>query len=234
MLKSKVFHVVLGFSGCLLLTSPADAANIVVNGEFEGVCTPDDDKNGSHSLPPGWMRTTQTGPDAPEINCVADNGPSAPGTQAAGWIRVTGSASGRQIHYFQAVSATAAQNPQLSLDVKVISHNLVAGGTVTPAFEWPVRVRITYTLASDPNQTQFWIHGFYISPPSDGFRTVDPGSGLIAEYKDTLVSQGVWDTHSFDLVAELPDLGEIIQISVGGAGHSFAGLVDNVVISVTP
>ncbi|UCC31528.1 MAG: SMP-30/gluconolactonase/LRE family protein, partial [Phycisphaerales bacterium] len=216
----------LSLTGCLVLVTPASATDVIVNGDFEGNWTAD----GPHFVPDGWTRTTEGGPDAPVIGFAVDNGPSAPGSRAAHWVRSTGGNSGRQIYFYQDVSASAADDPRLSLDVKVISHSLPAGGTVSPAWEWPVRVDVTYTLASDPGQTQRWVHGFYLDPPGDGARVADPGSGIIAEYKDTLVAAGVWTTQTFDLVSELPDFGEITRIRVGGAGWSYEGQVDNVVL----
>ncbi len=228
MVKSSILRIVLAFSSCLVLASPASATNVVVNGDFEAVCAPAP----PHAIPTGWNLAKDTHAIAPVIGCVADNGPSASGTTAAHWIRPIGSTAGRQIHFFQAIKAFEKENPQLSLDVKVISHNLEAGGTVTPAFEWPVRITITYTLASNPSQSQSWIHGFYVDPPGDGARVVDPGSGIIAEYKDTQVTAGVWSTHVFNLTTELPDLGKITEIRVGGSGHGYEGQVDNVVLDV--
>jgi len=219
---------VLGVVGLLVLAGPAAAqTNFIVNGDFEGGWTAD----GPHLVPEGWNRSETADPDAPVIGSAVDNGPSAPGSSAAHWVRSTGSNQGRHIYFYQDVSVTTASELQLTLDVKVISHNLSAGGDVSPAFEWPVRVHVGYTLASDPGQTQLWIHGFYVDPPGDGSRVVDPGQGIIAEYEDTQVSAGVWSTHTFDLASELPDLGEITRIGVGGAGWSYEGLVDNVVLS---
>jgi hypothetical protein len=161
-----------------------------------------------------------------------DNGPSFPGTRSAHWVRSTTSGQGRHAYFLQSVSVLGEDAPRLSLDVKVTAHNLEAGGDVEPdpAFEWPVRVDVLYTLASDPSQTQGWVHGFYVSPPGDG-DPFDEGSGIIAEYEDTEVQRGVWSTHAFDLANELPDLGEIIRVRIGGAGWAFEGQVDNVVLS---
>jgi hypothetical protein len=120
------------------------------------------------------------------------------------------------------------------MDVKVISHNLVAGGWVPTAFEWPVIVQISY--ATTGGGTQVWRHGWYLTPPGDSPPGLinDPGVGLIPFFNDEQVAQGVWDANSFNLLAELPQLDTITRIYVGGSGWDFEGQVDNVEIICTP
>jgi hypothetical protein len=222
--------LLLGTAVCALgLASapPTTGASFIQNGDFEGNCTPD----GTGDLVPnGWTKSGGDPPVAPTLTCAADNGPSAPGVQAVRWVRPTGSSSGRHIVIRQTIDVDAAQYAalHLTLDVLVTSHNLVAGGTISPAIEWPVFVQVSYKRATDPNVSQTWRHGYYLHPPGDGSRIDDPGTGIIPVYEDTQVAPGVWETHTFDLLQELPDLGVITQIVVGGAGWAYDGRVDNV------
>ena len=229
MSRYKLVLSVFAVAGWMALATPAPAQNLVQNGDFEGECYPD----GIHLVPEEW---TVGGGDPPipgTLSCIVDNGPALPGVKAVHWVRPAGSSSGRHLVIGQSLSIDTSlyTSLELSVDVKVIWHNLVAGGTWTPAFEWPVRVRVNYTLASDPTQSQYWIHGFYVDPPGDGTRVNDPGYGLIPIFEDTEVTPGVWETHTFDLFQELPDLGVIYTIEVGVAGWGYEGQGDNVGIS---
>jgi len=202
--------------------------SLVVNGGFEGTWTPTPDGN---SQPDGWTEGRSVGcAYLPTIGPVMDNGPSFAGSISAGWVRPSGSNDGCGITLTQPIDVPSSLLPTLSLDVKVNSHNLVGGGSWTPASEWPVYVQLVYERASDPALHQTWIHGFFINPPGDGSTIIDPGEGIIAEYEDTEVPAGVWTTHAFDLTAELPDFGRLIQVGVFGRGWAYDGQADNVSI----
>jgi hypothetical protein len=211
----------------------AAASNLVQNGDFEGAWTPD---GTGDVIPLGWTKDeSRDPPETSTILDVADNPPWTLGTTSALWSRPAGGGNGDHTILWQPLSIFGADFSRLtlSLDVKVLAHNLEAGGSVAPAFEWPVRIEILYRLASDPATIQLWRHGWFIDPPGDSVSgpVDDPGSGLIPIYGDELVTQGSWHHSGFDLFAELPDLGEIIQITVGGAGHSFEGQADNIEIT---
>jgi len=220
--------------------------NLVTNGDFEGGFTttanpsqpldlvPFDD------IPNGWTRyETFTG--GMELSSLSpgpagDNGPSLPGANSLLSTRVVGMASGDWTAVYQDLDIDASDCSALTLnmDVKVISHNLEAGGWVAPAFEWPVIVQISYTTTG--GGTQVWRHGWYLTPPGDAVSGPidDPGTGLIPIFNDEQVTQGVWDANSFNLFAELPRLDTITRIYVGGSGWDFEGQVDNVEIICTP
>ena len=220
--------------------------NLVTNGDFEGGFTttanpsqpldlvPFDD------IPNGWTRyETFTG--GMELSSLSpgpagDNGPSLPGANSLLSTRVVGMASGDWTAVYQDLDIDASDCSALTLnmDVKVISHNLEAGGWVAPAFEWPVIVQISYTTTG--GGTQVWRHGWYLTPPGDAVSGPidDPGTGLIPIFNDEQVTQGVWDANSFNLFAELPQLDTITRIYVGGSGWDFEGQVDNVEIICTP
>jgi hypothetical protein len=234
-MKLKKWH--LAAWSVLTMVVPAmagNAANLITNGDFEATCVTDGDGD---QVPPSWTKSVGAHAIQATMDCPADNGPSAAGTQALHWVRPAGSTSGRHINVTQAfgtpIDATTFLSLTLQLDVHVTSHNLSAGGTSTPAFEWPVIVQLTYKRASNPALTQVWRHGFYVDPPGDGARVVDPGTGLIAEYEDTQVTTGTWSAHAFDLLAELPDVGEITHVVVGAAGWGYEGQADNISISGT-
>ena len=157
------------------------------------------------------------------------------------------------------IDASECSALTLNMDVKVFAHDLPAGGFVcnlfpsSPAFEWPIVVQIDYTTTG--GGTQVWRHGWYlgndsVSPeppgqPGDlgcpaglpgcpGSSADDCGVGLIGTFNDEQVTPGVWDTNSFDLFAELPQVDTITRIYVGGSGWDFEGQVDNVEILCTP
>ena len=198
---------------------------------FQGFSGPLDGT--ADSVPQGWWRwETFWGGGVEHSGISSTTGPAGAGDTAVRFARPDGGGSGDLTTIQQAlyVPVTWYKNVTLSLDVKVDAEDLEAGGWVSPAFEWPVVCEIQY-LDSDGN-TQVWRHGWYIDPPGDssGGPVTDPGQGLIAEYKDTLVAQGVWTHATLDLLDELPDAVTITNILVGGSGWSFDGSVDNVAI----
>jgi hypothetical protein len=219
--------------------------NLVTNGDFEGgfawVANPDPwDGITPDQIPNGWTRFETFNGGVVENSALLqmpDNGPSLPGSSTLSCGRVNGGFSGDWSVVYQDlnIDASKCSGLTLTMDVKVISHNLLAGGWSTPAFEWPVLVEIDYNTTGGGNQ--IWRYGWYINPPGDdgGPSPIDdPGTGLIPIFNDKQVTQGVWDSNSFDLLVELPQLGTITRIYVGGSGWDFEGQVDNVVILCEP
>jgi hypothetical protein len=213
--------------------------NLLINGTFESAFTnagfSGTNDGLADAIPPGWNRYETFSGGVMEnssIGPVAENGPSAPGSQAVRFSRGYGGASGDWTAIFANLSINAAlyTHLYLTMDVKVWYHNLEAGGTVTPAFEWPAVVQVDYVDIHGFNQV--WRHGWYLDPPGDdnGSPINDPGQGLIPFYNDTLVPQGVWVPNNFDLFSELPQVQTIKRILVGGSGWDFSSEVDNVSI----
>jgi hypothetical protein len=214
------------------------ADNLITNGDFEGLFTPD---GSGDSIPAAWAKFETRDSEGSIIEPDASNGPSLPGNGSFRFRRPSGGTSADWTTLEQSLTIDTPQYGALSLalDVKVVSHDLHAGGWTAPAFEWPVLVQIEYTLLSDPAQTQIWRHGWYLDPPGDvggagGSPADDPGGGIIPVYQDTLASSGVWVSATFDLLAELPDLNMITKIRVGGSGWSYEGFVDNIQILGQP
>lgn len=209
----------------LLVWAPALAMQeLITNGDFENGFVPD---GTGDEVATGWSKQ-ESRPF--EDSTLGDD--TSGSSHAVRWLRANGGNSGDRTGLDQTLSIHAASYDTLalSLDVRVDSHNLEAGGSVSPAFEWPVMVELRYTLASSPATTQIWRHGWFVDPPGDLPRAADPGSGLIAFYNDTLVTAGQFQSYNFNLKTELPDLGTITHIQVAGSGWDFAGAVDNVSI----
>lgn len=214
--------------------------NLIINGDFEAgftsVLNPDPlDGSSPDDIPNGWTRYETFTGGVIELSALSqgpDNGPSLPGGSSLLHSRGNDNQSGDWTAVFQDLDIDASECSALTLrmDVKVIEHNLEAGGWSTPAFEWPVIVQITYTTTG--GATQVWRYGWYLDPPGDDSfgPTDDPGTGLIPIFNDKQVTSGVWDANSFNLFAELPQLHTISRIYVGGSGWSFEGQVDNVEI----
>ena len=232
---------IIAFVGALGLVSAGFGAS-VTNGLFEGGAV---NLGISHPLdgvadlvPNGWTRVETFSGGVVEnsgISVVADNGPSAPGAWALQCVRSLGGASGdwTAVQQNLGINASLYSALSLSVDTKVIAHNLEAGGWVVPAFEWPVVLEIGYTTTGGANQV--WRYGWYLSPPGDsvGGPVNDPGQGLIPVYNDMLVQQGAWTTTTFNLFNELPQMGTINYLRVGGSGWNFEGRADNLVLSGT-
>lgn len=218
-------------------------ANLLINGDFESGFVASGKSNaldlGNDSVPTGWSRVeTFTGgiAETAVIGPLAGNGPSAPGLAATLFTRSGDNASGdwTAVQQGLAIDVASFNSLTLSLDVFVIAHNLEAGGWVSPAFEWPLTVQISYTTTGNANQ--IWRHGWYLSPPGDNGPSPinDPGQGLIPVYNDTLVTAGVWTSHSFNLLSELPQARTIDSIVVGGSGWNYESAADNIMIVPEP
>jgi hypothetical protein len=141
------------------------AGEAIANGDFEGgqaACGDND------TCPTGWsLLETRPEEGSTAVN-VADNGPSESGVTAWDFDRPSGGSSGDHTAVEQSldIPVVAGVGYNLSLDVKVISHDLEAGGWSTPAFEWPAFVRVTYIDTSDTARQ--WWYGWYLNPPGDG------------------------------------------------------------------
>ena len=224
----------------------APQGELVANGTFELPFTPagfSGPLDGvADSIPPSWNRQETFSGGFPEnsyIGPIALNGPSAPGLQAAAFLR-SGDAlqSGDWTAIYQSLSINATQYSTLtlSLDVRVLYHDLEAGGHIAPlpSFEWPAVVQVDYV---DTNGvSQIWRYGWYLDPPGDFVtgQVNDPGQGLIPFYNDQRVLQpGMWVPNTFNLLNELPQVQTITRILVGGSGWNFESDVDNVSIRGT-
>jgi hypothetical protein len=203
--------------------------NLILNGDFESGFYVDAQGD---AIPVDWEKYETRDPVESSTLSIGVNGTSLPGSRSVHWNRPSGDVSGDWTAIRQDLYVDTADycDLRLDLDVRVVSHDLEAGGWVTPAFEWPVVVQLEYTLASNPAQTQVWRAGWYLQSPGDSIigPVDDPGYNLITYYDDDLVNPDVWIESFFDVFFELPDLGVLTGIVVGGSGWSFEGLVDNV------
>ena len=209
-------------------------------------------------VPNGWTRYETFSGGAGETSTLSQdplNGPSGPGASALGARRVPdGGMSGDWSAVYQALNIDASRCSSLALnmDVRVWAHDVPAGGFICnmappfTAFEWPVVVQIDYTTTG--GQPQIWRHGWYLGndtlpelqtepgdlgcpwnfPGCPGSSANDCGVGLIGVFNDERVSSQAWDTNSFDLMAELPQVRTINRIMVGGSGWNYEGEVDNI------
>jgi hypothetical protein len=202
----------------------AQSGNLITNGDFEGSFVADETGD---IVPAGWTKVETRASEVSTLGLAASNGPSAAGAQSVRWSRSGGlSGDWTAVEQNLSIDASKFESLTLSLDTMVSSHNLAGGGCC--GFEWPTIAQIVYTRASD-GQDQVWRHGWYLSPPGDGDIN-DQGSGIIPIFHDTQVQADVWTSNSFDLFAELPDLGVITRFLIGGSGWSFEGRADNVSI----
>ena len=140
----------------------AAPTEFVVNGTFEGGFIPSGVSHpfdlGPDSVPLGWTRVETFSGGGPELSTIspfAGSGPSAPGAWSTHFYRPQGGGSGDWTAVQQPLSINAANYTSLtlSLDTMALWHDLVAGGWVTPAFEWPVIVQINYTAVDGSPQT---------------------------------------------------------------------------------
>jgi hypothetical protein len=228
----------------LLAATAYSQANLVANGNFEGgfpiVLNPNPlDGAANDGIPTAWTRVETFSGGVPEgslLNGFNFNGPSAPGLWCLGASRNGGGVSGDWTAVEQplAINALGCASLALSIDVRVDYHNLVAGGFVTPAFEWPVILQIDYLDTGGNAQT--WRFGWYLTNPGDGppGPVSDPGQGLIPFYNDLAVPGALWVANTFNLKTELPQAVTITNLRVGGSGWDFEGFVDNVVLQCEP
>jgi len=219
------------------------AVEFITNGNFEGgfigmgVSGPLDGL--ADSVPNGWTRVETFSGGVGENSAITGlpgNGPSAPGLLGVNFQRLAGdNASGDWTAIQQPLNVNVGSMASLtlSLDVMVGQHNLVAGGWVAPAFEWPVVVQVNYLDVTNTPQT--WRYGWFLNPPGDGppGPINDPGQGLIPIYNDMVVNPNVWVANSFNLLNQLPQAQTITNVRVGSSGWHFLGNVDNVSVQGT-
>ena len=202
--------------------TPVLAQEMIINGSFEGgksSCGNNDE------CPDGWtLHETRDFEDSQAIS-VADNGPSAAGSQAWECRRNAGSGTGDWTTLEQAldVQIEAGKRAVLKMDVYVHSHSLEAGGWSFPGWEWPVEVLLSYRDSQDVGHT--FMYGFYLANPGDG--RADDG------HEDQLVPADTWVAKTIDLTAAISDLAEITKIRVGGSGWAYSGRVDNISLNVS-
>jgi hypothetical protein len=241
----KPWRSVIGVAAVFVIVccGSAGAAELITNGTFEGAVIPAGvsgplDGN-ADLLPAGWTRFETFSGGVVENSVISNpvpNGPSIPGLTGWEFIRWNGGASGDWTAIEQPLNIKAADYSclNLSMDVQVLQHNLVAGGWVAPAFEWPAMVEVDYldTL----NNPQVWRFGWYLVPPGDGppGPVNDPGQGLIPFYNDMPVPAGVYVPNTFNLLNVLPQVQTITRIRVGGTGWDFHSFIDNVSLQGTP
>jgi hypothetical protein len=228
----------LVLSGGIVMVAWADPMDLlVVNGHFEAGTYAD----GDDQIPTSWEKhETQAGGggETSIISVIADNGPSASGVSCLHWVRTNGGASGDWSAVYQDdlgidVSHFAAM--ALVIDVKVISHDLEAGGWTSDRWEYPVTVIVKFDDTGGTHR--FWQFGWWDwqnpgNPPPDDIagQVVAGGTGIVQSRQ---VPAGTWVVQSFSLVHELNKLAPpqtIKQILVGGSGWSFEGCADNVMI----
>lgn len=212
----------LGPAAARLQAQPA--VELLPNGNFEGGSTA---CGNNDQCPVGWSLHETRDTEDSTLALVADNGPSAPGSTCIDFQRNADSATGdwTSIQLLPSLDVSCYSSLTLSMDVKVFDHSLEAGGSSTPAFEWPAEVLIDYRDANGAGQGFF--HGFYVNPPGDG-RIDDPGTGSHPIQFDEEVPSGSWVTRSLDLMTELHNPVLITRIRFGGSGWAYHGRIDNV------
>ena len=235
---------ILAVSSWLFLPHPAAAqANAVSNGDFEeswytdgsGVPPPD-------QIPSSWSKDEGSRYwEYSSIGPQEDNGPSLPGMTAVHWTRSNGSGTGdwtiiTQTLGISVISVADHPNLTLSLDLKVLFHDLGGGGWMPNEAEYPVTVRVYFTDTAGVQR--YWQFGWYewwddaVGQPVNGYQT--PSGGIVFTEQ---VDYNQWYTRSFDLLAQLRTLSEprtIDGVWVGGSGWDFEGEADNVAITEPP
>lgn len=204
----------------LLLSASVASGQIVVNGDFEGGTY----SQGNDTVPSGWTPFETFSGSLSElsvIDVVNGNGPSRAGASCFDANRSLGGLSGDWTSIEQELSECVhtAASLTLDLDVRVMSHDLHAGGNFS--FEWPVNVVIFYTDTAGNSRS--WLWGFYLA---------NPGTGTMSS-NETLVPSGTWTSHNFNLLNELTNPARLDIIRVGGSGWNFHGQVDNVRITAS-
>jgi hypothetical protein len=223
------------FGGATPATEPTEL--LVVNGHFEAGTYP----SGDDQVPNGWKKyETQWGGggETTVISVVADNGPSASGSSCLQWNRPNGGSSGDWTAVYQdslGINVAEFAAMALVIDVKVMNHDLEAGGWTPERWEYPVTILIKFNDTGGTHR--FWQFGWWDwqnagnPPPNDitGL-VVAGGTGLV---QSRWVPAGAWVVQSFSLVYELSKLAPpqtIKEVLVGGSGWSFQGRADNVMI----
>lgn len=204
---------------------------ILTNGDFEGGFTPD---GTGDMIPTGWTKyeTFSGGPgETSTLYKASDNGPRLPGISALGWLRSNGGVSGDWTACEQTLNydVSACSCVTMTIDVKVLGHNLGGSGTTATEFEFPVTVVVYYT--DNGGIQRYWQYGWYewidaATGPNPNHKAV-PGNGVVTGLQ---VADSVWIMNSFDLMTELQNPVTIDKIRVGGSGWNFEGMADNIQI----
>jgi hypothetical protein len=200
----------------------------LANHDFEGGFTAD---GTGDVIPNNWTKyeTFSGGPgETSTLYQAADNGPRLPGISALGWLRGNGGSSGDWTACEQTLSydVSACSCVTMTIDVKVLGHNLGGSGSTANEFEFPVTVVVYYTDMGGIQR--YWQYGWYEwidaqTGPNPNHAPV-PGNGVVTGLQ---VADSVWIMNSFDLMTELQNPRTIDKIRVGGSGWNFEGMADN-------
>lgn len=218
--------VAVTMAGAVL--APEDAhSNLVANGDFAGgwyydatgVAPPD-------TIPDCWYKLETLMHSSSEDSHI---GPAADGASLY-WDRWMSDAHGDWTVVKQdlAIDVTQSRCLELSVDIMVFYHNLPGSGYTVEEWEFPANVVIYFT--DTEGRDRFWHFGWYEHidhQPPNGYILPD-SSGIVYSKQ---VPSWVWQSESFDLVAQLETLAEpavITGIMVGGSGWNFSGKADNI------
>jgi hypothetical protein len=224
----------------LLLTAPAGSTNVFHNGDFEGGFDAIDDDlcPVSWTILETWWGTLDEGS---VVTSAQDNGPTMPGSWSTSWHRWNSGPSGDWTGIEQVcnpmINVSQVEFLGLTLDVKVLYHDLGGSGQTADDWEYPVSIVVYFT--DDGDRERYWQHGYYewidgATEPAPHGEIVAGGDGIVYS---TQVPADTWVPQSFDLLAQMRTLAEpkaITKIRIGGAGWNFEGQVDNVGFFVRP
>jgi hypothetical protein len=205
---------------------------ILTNGDFEGGFYLD---LTGDMIPNGWTKFENFTGSPGEISTLSsavDNGPRLPGVTALHWLRTEndGNHSGDWTTCEQTLNydVSACSCVTMTIDIKVLGHNLGGSGITPTEFEFPVTVVVYYTDAT--GAPRYWQYGWYEwidagTGPNPNHKSVASGTGVVTGLQ---VADSVWIMNSFDLMTELSNPATIDKIRVGGSGWDFEGMADNI------
>jgi hypothetical protein len=208
---------------------------ILTNGDFEGGFTAD---GTGDVIPNNWTKFetfSSSQGETSTISSAIDNGPRLPGVAAFQWLRTEndGNHSGDWTACEQTLNynVSACSCATMTIDVKVLGHNLGGSGYTPTEFEFPVTVVVYYTDVT--GTPRYWQYGWYewidgATGPNPNHTPVS-GNGVVTGLQ---VADSVWIMNSFDLMAELQNPKTINKIRVGGSGWDFEGMADNIQLLV--
>lgn len=177
--------------------TPSDSVRpLLENGDFE---------NGLD----GWVLLTTPGCPAASSFGDVDKG-------SFHIVRTGSGACGGTVQITQELDLAVTAELELTLSVRVMSHNLCGGGRVDGK-EAPVFVELQY-LDSDGRSAGYW-HGFY---SNDG--------GCITDFV-TKVDRDTWVEWRVDLEGLTPPMAQLLTVTIGGNGWSFESLVRDVSVT---
>jgi hypothetical protein len=204
---------------------------ILTNDDFEGGFIAD---GTGDAVPIGWtkLETFSGSPgETSTLSSAADNGLMLPGVAALQWFRTEndGNHSGDWTACEQTLNydVSACSCVTMTIDVKVLGHNLGGSGRTLTEYEFPVTVVVYYTdMTGTP---RYWQYGWYewidgTTGPNPNHAPV-PGNGVVTGLQ---VADSVWIMNSFNLMTELQNPRTIDKIRVGGSGWDFEGMADNI------